>query len=72
MRADSLEIISLHGIELPDGTTVDSEFLVQARVRVSKMERDLVDVSSMGNPGQTLPGALSVKLVATTKVEVEK
>jgi hypothetical protein len=63
VRIDVLTIVGINGIEAPDDTSVDSEFVITARVRVCKLEREEVDVSSYGSEPETMPGALRVDLV---------
>lgn len=64
MRVDSMTIAGMNGIEVPDGTQVDSEFVLSVRVRVFSMEREEIDVASWGGTGETLAGSLHAKLIA--------
>lgn len=64
MRVDSMKITGMNGIEVPDGTAVDDEFVLNVRVRVFAMERAQIDIASYGNEGDTVAGALYMDLVA--------
>jgi hypothetical protein len=72
MRVDSMAIAGMHGIEVPEGTQVDSEFVLSVRVRVFALEREEIDVTMVGGPTETLPGALHAKLIALDGASVDE
>ncbi len=70
MRVDSIEII-LGGIDIPDGSTIGTEFLISTRVRVAKLEQEEIDITAHGDTDpQSTPGMIRCGLVALGKPEV--
>lgn len=72
MRLDSVKIAGLYGIEVPDGTVVDSEFVLSVRVRVFRMEREEIDVTIYGGDPESLPGALHADLIALDGASIDE
>jgi hypothetical protein len=71
VKLDEITIAGMNGIEVPDGTQVDSEFVLSVRVRVFSMEREEIVVSDYAGTVDTLAGPLHAKLIALDGASVD-
>lgn len=63
-RVEEVHIAAIEGLEIPDGVSEGTELTITAKLYVSKIEQDWIDVTTFAGKPERLPGGVTVCTVA--------